>query len=125
MSDGESGQKTFVGFQHWNRLCYGGRTVCVMEARCSDIVLIFKKNRETIIINVVIPGEFRVRNKEAEKISKYQDFALEICRTLNTKNRVIPKVIGALEAKSLFTEYLSTIGVKIRQGDSTQQTDIR
>ena len=43
-------------------------TVCVMEARRSDIVLIFKKNRETIIINVVIPGEFRVRNKEAKKI---------------------------------------------------------
>ena len=63
-------------------------TVCVMEARRSDIVLIFQKNRETIIIDVAIPGEFRFKNKEAQKISKYQDSALEICRTLNTKNRV-------------------------------------
>ena len=96
----------------------------MIKAKCPDIVLI-DKNRIMFIIDVAIPGDFYVRDNKAKKISKYQDFALEICRTLNTKNRVIPKVIGALEAKSLLTEYLSTIGVKIRQGDSTQQTDIR
>ena len=51
------------------------RTDCVIEARCPDIVLIDMKNQETFIIEVVIPGGFRVRDKEAEKISKYQDLA--------------------------------------------------
>ena len=45
-----------------------------------DIVLIDKKNQETFIIDVAIPGDFRVREKEAEKKSKYQDLALEISR---------------------------------------------
>ena len=45
----------------------------VIKAGRAVIVLIDKKNQETFIINVAIPG-----NKEAEKISKYQDLAWEI-----------------------------------------------
>ena len=50
----------------------------VIEARHPDIVLINKKNQETLIIDVAIPRDFRVRVKKAEKVSKYQDLALEI-----------------------------------------------
>ena len=57
--DGELGHEDVVGF---------------------DIVLIDKKNQEMFIIDVAIPGDFRVREKEAEKKSKYQDLALEISR---------------------------------------------
>ena len=43
----------------------------IIESRCPDIVLIDKKNQETFIIDVAIPEDLCVRNKKAEKISKY------------------------------------------------------
>ena len=52
----------------------------VVRAGHSDIVLITKKNREKFII-VVVCGytrDCRVKEKEAEKLLKYQNIALEI-----------------------------------------------
>ena len=60
------------------------RTVRVIDARHPDIVLI-NKNQETLIIDLPIPGDFRVSDKEAEKISIYQDLALKISGMWNTK----------------------------------------
>ena len=40
----------------------------------------------------------------------------------NTNTRVIPIVIGAIEAEFLHTEYLALIRIMTRKGDSTQQT---
>ena len=80
------------------------RTQHVTEARRPDIVLFDKKNQETFIVDVAIPEDFHVRDKEAEKISQYQDLALEVSRMQNTKSKVIPIVIGALRAVSLLTE---------------------
>ena len=54
------------------------RTNRVIEARNPDIVLIDKENQETLIIDVAILRDCHVRDKKAEKISKYQDLALEI-----------------------------------------------
>ena len=59
----------------WN---FNIRADHVIEARHPDNVLIDKKNQQTFIIEVAIPGNFRVRDKEDEKISKYQDLALQI-----------------------------------------------
>ena len=42
------------------------KTDRVIKARCSDIVLIDKKYPETFILDVTIPGNFRVRDKESE-----------------------------------------------------------
>ena len=70
--------------------------IIIIKARRSDIVLIDKKNQEIFIIHVAISGYFRVRDKEAEKISKYQYLALEIFQMWNTKTRVIPLVIIVL-----------------------------
>ena len=49
-----------------------------IEARCPDNLLIDMRNSETLIIDVVIFRDFRVRNKKAKKILKYQNLALEI-----------------------------------------------
>ena len=86
------------------------RTNRVIEARRPDIVLIEKKNKETFIFDVAIPGDFCVRDKEAKNISMW-----------NTKTRVIPIMIGALGAESLLTKYLAPIGVMARKGDSLQR----
>ena len=77
------------------------RTNRVIEARRPDIVLIEKKNKETFIFDVAIPGDFCVRDKEAKNISKYKYLALEQSWVWNTKDGVTPIVIGALQAESL------------------------
>ena len=41
-----------------------------IEARRLDIVFIDKKEREVIIIDVPIPGDDRVKDKELEKLEK-------------------------------------------------------
>ena len=74
---------------------------------------------------MAIPGNFRVRDKQAEKISKYQDLALEISRMWKTRTRMIPIVIGALGAVSLLTEYLALMEeIMTRKGDCMQKTAV-
>ena len=42
-----------------------------MEARKLDIILIDKKERKGIIIDIAVPDDVRVEEKEREKIEKY------------------------------------------------------
>jgi hypothetical protein len=48
-----------------------------------------------MLIDVAIPGDRNVIQKEAEKILKYKDLTIEIQRMWNVKIRVIPVIIGA------------------------------
>ena len=98
------------------------RTDRVIEARRPDIVLIDKKNKETLIIDVAVPGDFRVKEKEIEKITKYQDLVVEINRMWDTNSKVIPIVIGALGAQNQLIDYLALLGVQTRKAESMQQT---
>jgi hypothetical protein len=50
-----------------------------------------------MLIDVAIPGDRNVIQKEAEKILKYKDLTTEIQRMWNVKTRVIPVIIGATE----------------------------
>ena len=43
-----------------------------IEARRPDIVFVDKKEREVVIIDIAIPGNDRVKDKELEKLEKYQ-----------------------------------------------------
>ena len=45
----------------------------VMEARRPDIILIDKKERKEIIIDIAVSTNVRVLEKEREKMEKYQD----------------------------------------------------
>ena len=45
-----------------------------IEARRPDIVFIDNKEREVLIIDVAIPGDDRVKDKELEKLEIYQLF---------------------------------------------------
>ena len=54
-----------------------------IDARRPDIVFIDKKEREVVIIDVAIPGDDRVTDKELEKVEKYQLLKDEInCKSL-------------------------------------------
>ena len=45
----------------------------VIEARRPDIIVINKKERKGIIIDIAVPADVRVGEKEREKVEKYQD----------------------------------------------------
>ena len=63
-----------------------------MKARRPDLILIDKKERKGIIIDIHVPADVRVGEKEKEKMEKYQ-----IGRLWKLKiAEVVPVVIGAL-----------------------------
>jgi hypothetical protein len=75
-----------------------------------DIVIRDNENGTCMLIDVSIPGERNVIQKEGEKILKYKDLTIEIQRMCNVKTRVIPVIIGATGTISKsFRIYVSTI----------------
>jgi hypothetical protein len=63
-----------------------------------------------MLIDVTVPGDRNVIQKEAEKILKYKDLTIEIQCMRKLKTRVIPVIIGATGTISkLFRKYMSTI----------------
>ena len=69
--------------------------------RTPDIVIQKKKEvKETIIVDIAVPGDGNVRQKETEKYEKYQDLAREIKRIWKSRTKVVPVVVGALGSVS-------------------------
>ena len=61
------------------------------------IIIIMKKERKGIIIDIAVPADVRVGEKEREKVEKYQDLKREIGRLWKLKMvEVVPVAIGAL-----------------------------
>ena len=85
-------------------------------------MVVDKRNSETIIIDIAVPGDFRVIEKESEKIEKYQDLALELRRVWKTKTRIIPIVIGALGAKHRIGDWMALLGLSTKHFNIIQQT---
>ena len=48
-----------------------------IEARKTDKILIDKKERKVIIIDISVPADVRIGEKEREKMEKYQDLKRE------------------------------------------------
>ena len=68
-----------------------------VQARRPDIVLVDKNKKEVKMIDTVIPSDCRIKDKEQEKIEKYEQLKEEITRLWNMKTvTVILVVIGAL-----------------------------
>ena len=57
----------------------------MIEARISYIILIDKKERKGVIIDIAVPAEVRVGEKERENVEKYQDLERERLE-VRTKN---------------------------------------
>ena len=87
----------------------------MIEARRPDIVLVDKRCKEVKIIDIAVPGDSRVKEKELEKIEKYQMLREEIRRLWQVSNvTVIPVVVGALGVISdKFERYIKKLDVKI------------
>ena len=87
-----------------------------IEARRPDIVVVDKQRREVKIIDVAIPGDVRVCEKELGKIDKYKPLKDEIARLWEMqKVTIIPTVVGALGAiTNRFGKFMQEIGIDIR-----------
>ena len=71
----------------------------LIEARRSDLIVIDKKEQKGITIDIAVPADVRVEEKE--KVEKYQDLKKEIGRLWKLRNvEIISVVIRALGSVS-------------------------
>ena len=69
----------------------------LIKARRPDVTVIDKKEQKGIIIDIAVPADVRVEEKEKEKVEKYQDLKKEIKRLWKLRNvEIVPVVIGVL-----------------------------
>ena len=61
-------------------------------------MLVDKSKKSCHIIDVAVPEDSGVKEKEAEKVEKHQNLARELRRMwkVKTKTKVVPIVLGAL-----------------------------
>ena len=90
----------------------------VIEARILDLILVEKKAKSCVIIDVASRGDCRIREKEIKKIEKYQNLKRGLKRLWSIKKvEVKPLVAGALGCISKgFSEWMDTLGIKLSVG---------
>ena len=76
----------------WNQQVQTDRTIPNSKP---DVVIRDNEKGTCMSIDVEISGDRNVIKKEAEKILKYKDLAIEIQRMWNVKTKVIPVIIRA------------------------------
>jgi hypothetical protein len=76
----------------WNKAVHTDREV---TANRSDIIIKNKKEETCTLIDVAIPADRNVMQKEVEKMLKYKSLVIEIQRMWNLKCMIIPVIIGA------------------------------
>ena len=86
------------------------------EARRPDILVVDKLKKETMIIDVAIPGHTRVCDKGREKIKKHSLLKDEVARLWQMKKAVvIPIAVGALGTITpKFEKYIESLEIEIR-----------
>ena len=84
--------------------------------RRPDIVIQKKKAKERINVDIAVPGDNNVLQKETEKYEKYQDLrGREIKRIWESRTKVVPVVVGALASVSKkLAGHLEQLGIKDR-----------
>ena len=87
-----------------------------VQARRTEIVVVDKIKKEVKLIDIAIPGDCRVKEKEQEKIEKYEQLKEEIARLWNMKKViVISVVIGAFGCISnSFESYMEKVGAEVK-----------
>ena len=69
----------------------------VIEIRRPDIILIIKVEKSCIVIDIAIPEDNKIHQRQKEKVEKYQELKREIERLLKLPNvQVVPAMVGAL-----------------------------
>ena len=90
----------------------------LIDARRPDLIVIDKKEQKGIIIDIAVPADVRVKEKEKEKVEKYQDLKKEIKRLWKLGNvEIVPVVVGALGSVSAeFERWMGKLGITCNVG---------
>ena len=90
----------------------------LIDARRHDLIVINKKEQKGIIIDIAVPADVRVKEKEKEKVEKYQDLKKEIKRLWKLGNvEIVPVVVGALGSVSAeFERWMGKLGITCNVG---------
>ena len=56
----------------------------VIQARRPDVIVIHKEKKEALIVDIAVPADTRIAEKELEKVEKYQDLKREIKKVVGT-----------------------------------------
>jgi len=84
----------------------------LLAARCPDIVVIDKQQKTVQIVDVSVPSDCHVAQKEKEKIEKYRDLSIELSSLWRMKCEVIPLVVGGLGCVTTMLEcYLQKLAI--------------
>jgi len=67
----------------------------VIVHRRPDIIVVDKDNTRALLIDIAVPADAGVEEKEHEKMDRYQDLAKELKRLWKVETKVIPIVVGA------------------------------
>ena len=98
------------------------QTASYVQARRPDLVVIDRKKGQCFIIDIAVPGDSRVGEKEREKVDKYQDLRREVAKLWNIKTTVVPVVVGALGVvTNNLTKHLKTIRVSTKIAEFLQK----
>ena len=83
-----------------------------------NIFLIDKKEQKGIVIDIAVPADVRVEEKEKEKVEKYKDLKRGIRRLWKLRNvEIVPVVIGALGSVSTeFDRWMGKLGITFNVG---------
>jgi len=76
----------------WNQVVHTDREVTVNRP---DIIIKNKKEKTCTLIDVAIPADRNVVQKEAAKKLKYKSLFIEMQRMWNLKCTIVPVIIGA------------------------------
>ena len=76
---------------------YYTRTDHVIQARRPDIVVKIKELDNMWLIDIAVPGDGRVKDKNPVECEKYQDLVTELRKIWNKSVTVVPIVVETLE----------------------------
>ena len=90
----------------------------VIEARRPDIIAFGKKEKKRIIIDIGVPADVRVGEKEREKVEKDQDLKRNIRRFWKLKMvEIVSIVAGAFgSVRKEFDRWIEKLGITYNVG---------
>ena len=91
----------------------------VIEHRRPDIVVLEKKEKKAVLIDIAVPGDGRIERKEEEKMERYEELGRELKKLwkLTSQVKVVPIVVGALgTTPKKLEKSLEMIGVQLSVG---------
>lgn len=83
-----------------------GRQVLINQV---DIMVADKGQKTLVVIDVEMPSESNIREKEYEKLEKLCGLKVELERMCNVKVKMVPVMAGTLRAATQLKEWLQQI----------------